>query len=158
MKAILARARPTGGFSPAPAATTAFGGHAGPRALLLAALAVGVLLAPELAAAAEPSFSLDKILPSGLVEKPFLEQVVTVLAIVILAAVFIALGFGVVSGITDIFTTLSEARRMGEWGLFMKNLGMVIGVVIVGVVLAVLVYTWMTTIDINPTITIGGGG
>ena len=63
-----------------------------------------------------------------------------------------------VSGITDIFTTLSEARRMGEWGLFMKNLGMVIGVVIVGVVLAVLVYTWMTTIDINPTITIGGGG
>ena len=34
--------------------------------------------------------------------------------------------------------------------------GMVLGVVILGVVLAVLVYTWMTTIDINPTVTIGG--
>ena len=29
------------------------------------------------------------------------------------------------------------------------------GVVILGVVLAVLVYTWMTTISINPTVTIG---
>ena len=89
-------------------------------------------------------------------DKPFLEQVVTILAMVILSAVFIALGFGVVGGMTDIFTTLSEARRMGDWGLFMKNLGMVLGVVILGVVLAVLVYTWMTTIDINPTVNIGG--
>ena len=38
----------------------------------------------------------------------------------------------------------------------MKNLGMVIAVVIVGVVLAVLIYTWLTTISINPQVTIGG--
>lgn len=118
-------------------------------------VSLGLLLFPDLASA-EPSFALDTILPSGLTDKPFLEQVVTVLAMVILAAVFIALGFGVVGGMADIFTTLSEARRMGDWGLFMKNLGMVLGVVILGVVLAVLVYTWMTTIDINPTVTIGG--
>ena len=64
-----------------------------------------------------------------------------VLAMVILCATFITLGFGVVGGIGDVFSTMSEARRMGEWSLFMKTLGMVMAVVIVGVVLAVLVYT-----------------
>ncbi|RUQ34682.1 MAG: hypothetical protein EKK71_15705 [Candidatus Competibacteraceae bacterium] len=125
-----------------------------PAVLVVSVL--GLLLIPDMAAATSPSFALDKILPSSLTSKPFLEQVVTILAMVVLSAAFIALGFGVVGGITDIFTTLSEARRMGDWGLFMKNLGMIMGVVIVGVVLAVLVYTWLTTIQINPTITIGG--
>lgn len=128
-------------------------------ATTLRMVSLGLLVLPDLALAQSssgPSFALDTILPSGLTDKPFLEQVVTILAMVILSAVFIALGFGVVGGMTDIFTTLSEARRMGDWGLFMKNLGMVLGVVILGVVLAVLVYTWMTTIDINPTVNIGG--
>ncbi len=128
-------------------------------ATTLRVVSLGLLVLPDLALAQSssgPSFALDTILPSGLTDKPFLEQVVTILAMVILSAVFIALGFGVVGGMTDIFTTLSEARRMGDWGLFMKNLGMVLGVVILGVVLAVLVYTWMTTIDINPTVNIGG--
>ncbi|MER2600952.1 MAG: hypothetical protein ABTR27_01210 [Candidatus Competibacter phosphatis] len=127
-------------------------------ATTLLMVSLGLLVLPDLALAQSssgPSFALDTILPSGLTDKPFLEQVVTILAMVILSAVFIALGFGVVGGMTDIFTTLSEARRMGDWGLFMKNLGMVLGVVILGVVLAVLVYTWMTTISINPTVTIG---
>ena len=127
-------------------------------ATTLLVVSLGLLVLPDLALAQSssgPSFALDTILPSGLTDKPFLEQVVTILAMVILSAVFIALGFGVVGGMTDIFTTLSEARRMGDWGLFMKNLGMVLGVVILGVVLAVLVYTWMTTISINPTVTIG---
>ena len=128
-------------------------------ATTLRVVSLGLLVLPDLALAQSssgPSFALDTILPSGLTDKPFLEQVVTILAMVILSAVFIALGFGVVGGMTDIFTTLSEARRMGDWGLFMKNLGMVLGVVILGVVLAVLVYTWMTTIEINPTVNIGG--
>lgn len=127
-------------------------------ATTLLMVSLGLLVLPDSALAQSssgPSFALDTILPSGLTDKPFLEQVVTILAMVILSAVFIALGFGVVGGMTDIFTTLSEARRMGDWGLFMKNLGMVLGVVILGVVLAVLVYTWMTTISINPTVTIG---
>lgn len=126
--------------------------------MLALALALGALLLPEGAcaqAAGGPSFALDKILPASMTSKPFLEQVITVLAMVILSAVFITLGFGVVGGIGDVFSTMSEARRMGEWSLFMKTLGMVMAVVIVGVVLAVLVYTWLTQIDINPTITIG---
>ena len=118
---------------------------------------LALLLLPELAAAqSEPSFALDTILPSSMTDKPFLEKMVTVVAMVIMAGAFITLGFGVMGGIGDIFTTLSDARRMGEWSLFMKNLGMVLAVVIVGVVLAVLVYTWMTTINISPTVTIGG--
>jgi len=128
-------------------------------ATTLRVVSLGLLVLPDLALAQSstgPSFALDTILPSGLTDEPFLEQIVTILAMVILSAVFIALGFGVVGGMTDIFTTLSEARRMGDWGLFMKNLGMVLAVVILGVVLAVLVYTWMTTIEINPTVNIGG--
>ena len=128
-------------------------------ATTLRVVSLGLLVLPDLVLAQSstgPSFALDTILPSGLTDKPFLEQIITILAMVILSAVFIALGFGVVGGMTDIFTTLSEARRMGDWGLFMKNLGMVLAVVILGVVLAVLVYTWMTTIDINPTVNIGG--
>ena len=127
--------------------------------MLALVLLMGLLL-PDFAcaqAAGEPSFALGKILPSSMTTKPFLEQVITVLAMVILCATFITLGFGVVGGIGDVFSTMSEARRMGEWSLFMKTLGMVMAVVIVGVVLAVLVYTWLTQIDINPTITIGGG-
>lgn len=128
-------------------------------ATTLRVVSLGLLVLPDSALAQSstgPSFALDTILPSGLTDKPFLEQIITILAMVILSAVFIALGFGVVGGMTDIFTTLSEARRMGDWGLFMKNLGMVLAVVILGVVLAVLVYTWMTTIEINPTVNIGG--
>jgi hypothetical protein len=123
------------------------------------ALALSVLMLPDFAyaqAADGPSFALDKILPSSMTSKPFLEQVITVLAMVVLSAAFITLGFGVVGGIGDVFSTMSEARRMGEWSLFMKTLGMVMAVVIVGVVLAVLVYTWLTNISINPTISIGG--
>lgn len=125
-----------------------------PSPLMSTLLVLGLACMPEIAAS--QSFALDTILPGSLTDKPFLEQVITILAMVILAAAFIALGFGVVGGMTDIFSTLSDARRMGDWGLFMKNLGMIMGVVIVGVVLAVLVYTWLTTIEINPTITIGG--
>ncbi len=128
--------------------------------LWILALVLSVLMMwPDFAeaqAAGAPSFALDKILPSSMTSKPFLEQVITVLAMVILSAVFITLGFGVVGGIGDVFSTMSEARRMGEWSLFMKTLGMVMAVVIVGVVLAVLVYTWLTNISINPTISIGG--
>ena len=128
-----------------------------PRLSLLWLVPLALLLLPELAAAqSEPSFALDTILPSSMTDKPFLEKMVTVVAMVIMAGAFITLGFGVMGGIGDIFTTLSDARRMGEWSLFMKNLGMVLAVVIVGVVLAVLVYTWMTTIDIRPSVTIGG--
>jgi len=128
-----------------------------PRLSLLWLVPLALLLLPELAAAqSEPSFALDTILPSSMTDKPFLEKMVTVVAMVIIAGAFITLGFGVMGGIGDIFTTLSDARRMGEWSLFMKNLGMVLAVVIVGVVLAVLVYTWMTTINISPTVTIGG--
>ena len=128
-----------------------------PRLSLLWLVPLALLLLPELAAAqSEPSFALDTILPSSMTDKPFLEKMVTVFAMVIIAGAFITLGFGVMGGIGDIFTTLSDARRMGEWSLFMKNLGMVLAVVIVGVVLAVLVYTWMTTINISPTVTIGG--
>lgn len=118
---------------------------------------LALLLLPELAAAqSTPSFSLDTILPDSLAGEDFLKQMVTVIAMVIIAGAFITLGFGVMGGIGDVFTTLSDARRMGEWSLFMKNLGMVIAVVIVGVVLAVLIYTWLTTISINPQVTIGG--
>ena len=128
-----------------------------PRLSLLWLVPLALLLLPELAAAqSEPSFALDTILPSSMTDKPFLEKMVTVVAMVIIAGAFITLGFGVMGGIGDIFTTLSDARRMCEWSLFMKNLGMVLAVVIVGVVLAVLVYTWMTTIDISPSVTIGG--
>ena len=118
---------------------------------------LALLLLPELAAAqSTPSFSLDTILPDSLANEDFLKQMVTVIAMVIIAGAFITLGFGVMGGIGDVFTTLSDARRMGEWSLFMKNLGMVIAVVIVGVVLAVLIYTWLTTISINPQVTLGG--
>ena len=118
---------------------------------------LALLLLPELAAAqSTPSFSLDTILPDSLAGEDFLKQMVTVIAMVIIAGAFITLGFGVMGGIGDVFTTLSDARRMGEWSLFMKNLGMVIAVVIVGVVLAVLIYTWLTTISINPQVTLGG--
>jgi NADH:ubiquinone oxidoreductase subunit 5 (subunit L)/multisubunit Na+/H+ antiporter MnhA subunit len=120
-------------------------------------LPIALLVLPELAAAqSTPSFSLDTILPDSLAGEDFLKQMVTVIAMVIIAGAFITLGFGVMGGIGDVFTTLSDARRMGEWSLFMKNLGMVIAVVIVGVVLAVLIYTWLTTISINPQVTIGG--
>ena len=128
-----------------------------PRLSVMWLLPLALLLLPELAAAqSTPSFALDKILPDSLANEDFLKQMVTVIAMVIIAGAFITLGFGVMGGIGDVFTTLSDARRMGEWSLFMKNLGMVIAVVIVGVVLAVLIYTWLTTISINPQVTLGG--
>ena len=127
-----------------------------PVHLVLAVTVLGLMVLPDIAAASSPSFSLDTILPSSLTDKPFLTQVVTVIVMVVLSATFIILGFGVMGGVADVFSSMTEARRMGDWGGFMKTLAMVIGVVIVGVVLAVMIYTWLTTITINPTVKIGG--
>ena len=54
-------------------------------ATTLLMVSLGLLVLPDLALAqsAGPSFALDMILPSGLTDKPFLEQVVTILAMVI---------------------------------------------------------------------------
>ncbi|TVR65502.1 MAG: hypothetical protein EA420_03020 [Candidatus Competibacteraceae bacterium] len=119
----------------------------------LAALALLLASGPAFA----QSFALDTILPASLIGQPFLIQVITLIVMIIIAGAFITLGFGVMGGIADVFTTLTDARRMGEWGLFMKTLGMVFGVVVVGVVLAALIYTWLSTVNIAPTVTIGGG-
>jgi len=124
--------------------------------LWLLPLALLVLL-PELAnAQAANPFDITKILPSAIADKPFLEKMVAMIVMVVIAGAFITLGFGVMGGIGDIFTTLSDARRMGEWSLFLKNLGMVLAVVIVGVVLASLIYTWLSTVNISPSVTFGG--
>ncbi|MCB1713529.1 MAG: hypothetical protein KDK04_24435 [Candidatus Competibacteraceae bacterium] len=120
-------------------------------------LALSALLAlsvpPELALA--QSFSLDTILPASVAAMPFLQKIVVVLAMMVLATTFVVLGFGATGAIADIFQTLSESRRMGDWGTFMKTLGIVIAVLIVATVLAVLVWDWLTDIQINPSVTIG---
>ena len=52
---------------------------------------------------------------------------------------------------------IGEIQKLGgEWSLFLKNLGMVLAVVIVGVVLASLIYTWLSTVNISPSVTFGG--
>lgn len=123
--------------------------------LTAAALALGLLVAPDLALAQE--FNLDTILPSGLAGKTFLEQALTVLLIVALGGVFVMLAFGVMGGIGDVFSSLTEARARGEWGVFLKTMAFVIAVLIFAAVLAALVVKWFTALNINPTITIGGG-
>ncbi len=115
---------------------------------------LSLIVIPELAFAQE--FSLDKIVPDAIKDKPFLELIMIILAMVIMVTVVVVLGFGTTGAIADVFQTLSESRRMGDWGTFMKTLGIVIAVVISATVLAVLVWTWMSTIDINPTVTFGG--
>lgn len=101
------------------------------------------------------SFGLDTVLPTSVADRPFLELIVIVLAMMILATVFVVLGFGSAGAIADVFQSLSESRRMGDWGGFMKSLGLVIAVLIAATVIAVLVWTWITTISINPTVSIG---
>ena len=113
------------------------------HALALTALVV-LSGQPELALA--QSFSLDTILPASVADKPFLEKVVIVLAMTVLASVYVVLGFGTTGSISDMFQTLSESRRMGDWGTFMRTLGIIIAVLIVATVLAVLVWTWVTNI------------
>ncbi len=115
---------------------------------------LSLIVIPELAFAQE--FSLDKIVPDAIKDKPFLELIMIILAMVIMVTVVVVLGFGTTGAIADVFQTLSESRRMGDWGTFMKTLGIVIAVVISATVLAVLVWTWMSTISINPTVTFGG--
>ncbi len=115
---------------------------------------LSLTIIPELAFAQE--FSLENIVPESIAEKPFLELIMIILAMVIMVTVVVVLGFGTTGAIADVFQTLSESRRMGDWGTFMKTLGIVIAVVIAATVLAVLVWTWMSTIDINPTVTFGG--
>lgn len=116
-------------------------------------LAVMLVVVPDPALA--QSFSLETVLPESVASRPFLELIVIVLAMMILATVFVVLGFGSAGAIADVFQSLSESRRMGDWGGFMKSLGLVIAVLIAATVIAVLVWTWITTININPTVSIG---
>ena len=124
--------------------------------LLLAALAC-LLVAPDLAhaQAASGNFSLDKILPSSLIDKPFLVKVITVLIMMAIAGGVVMIGFGVMGGVGDVFTAVSDARRHGEWGVFIKNVAFIIAVLVVAAVLMALVIEWMNNLSINPNITIG---
>ncbi len=121
---------------------------------VLPAVLGGLLLALAEPALAQ-SFSLDTVLPESVRDRPFLELIVIVLAMMILATVFVVLGFGSAGAIADVFQSLSESRRMGDWGGFMKSLGLVIAVLIAATVIAVLVWTWITSISINPDVSIG---
>lgn len=121
---------------------------------VLPAVLGGLLLALAEPALAQ-SFSLDTVLPESVRDRPFLELIVIVLAMMILATVFVVLGFGSAGAIADVFQSMSESRRMGDWGGFMKSLGLVIAVLIAATVIAVLVWTWITSISINPDVSIG---
>jgi flagellar biosynthesis protein FliP len=124
--------------------------------LLLAAL-VCVLVAPEWAQAqaASGNFALDKILPSSMTDKPFLVKVITVLIMMAIAGGVVMIGFGVMGGVGDVFTAVSDARRHGEWGVFIKNVAFIIAVLVVAAVLIALVIDWMNNLTINPNVTIG---
>ena len=127
-------------------------------------LVVGLLMMPDMAFAqttggtttgTSGAFSVDTLLPASLKDKSFLEQMVTIILIVALAGIFIILGFGTMGGVADVFSSMSEARQRGDWGVLLKTLAMVIAVFIVAVTLAVLAYGWLSTINIKPTLTIG---
>jgi len=126
-----------------------------------AVLAFGLLLAmPDLALATQgqtQGFDVNQILPSGLAGKTFIEQALTVLLIVALGGVFVMFAFGVMGGIGDVFSSLTEARARGEWGTFLKTMAFIIAALIFAAVLAALVVKWFTGLNVNPTITIGGG-
>lgn len=127
-----------------------------PATGLLLAVLVGLLVAPDWAhAQATGNFSLDKILPSSLIDKPFLVKVVTVLIMMAIAGGVVMIGFGVMGGVGDVFTAVSDARRHGEWGVFIKNVAFIIAVLVVAAVLIALVIDWMNNLTINPNVTIG---
>ena len=131
----------------------------GPTTGLLLAALVCVLVVPELAQAqaqaASGNFALDKILPSSMTDKPFLVKVITVLIMMAIAGGVVMIGFGVMGGVADVFTAVSDARRHGEWGLFIKNVAFIVAVLVVAAVLIALVMEWMNNLTINPNITIG---
>lgn len=120
---------------------------------LVPVLLLALISVPDMAFA--QSFGLDTVLPDSVANRPFLELIVIVLAMMILATVFVVLGFGSAGAIADVFQSMSESRRMGDWGGFMKSLGLIIAVLVAATVIAVLVWTWITTITINPTVSIG---
>lgn len=126
---------------------------------LLLVVTVCLSFIPDLAHAAEGgnagSFALDKILPASMIEKPFLVKVITVLVMMAIAGGVVMLGFGVMGGVGDVFTAVSDARRHGEWGVFIKNVAFIIAVLVVAAVLIALVMEWMNNLTINPTISIG---
>ena len=127
-----------------------------PATGLLLAVWVGLLVAPEWAQAQSTgNFALDKILPSSLIDKPFLVKVVTVLIMMAIAGGVVMIGFGVMGGVGDVFTAVSDARRHGEWGVFIKNVAFIIAVLVVAAVLIALVIDWMNNLTINPNVTIG---
>ena len=128
----------------------------GPATGLLLAVLACVLVAPEWAhAQSTGNFALDKILPSSLIDKPFLVKVVTVLIMMAIAGGVVMIGFGVMGGVGDVFTAVSDARRHGEWGVFIKNVAFIIAVLVVAAVLIALVIDWMNNLTINPNVTIG---
>lgn len=128
-----------------------------PTTGLLLAVLVCVLVVPELAQAqaASGNFALDKILPSSMTDKPFLVKVITVLIMMAIAGGVVMIGFGVMGGVGDVFTAVSDARRHGEWGVFIKNVAFIIAVLVVAAVLIALVIDWMNNLTINPNVTIG---
>lgn len=125
--------------------------------ILMLAVVVTLLLSPELALAqsAGTSFSLDKILPASLKDKTFLEKVITILVIMAIAGAAVIFGFGVMGGIGDVYSALSEARQRGEWAVFLKTIAFVASVLVVSSVLIALIIEWLNNFSISPTITIG---
>ena len=101
------------------------------------------------------SFDVTDVLPAAFANMSMLQAIVAIMASVILMGLIVSLGFGGIGAITDIFQSMTEARIRGDWGQFFRTLALIIGVVIVAVFLGVMFWGWLSTIEINPSVTIG---
>lgn len=130
----------------------------GASALGHLALGFALLAGPRLALATQQSgFQYDKILPDGLKDKPFTIQLITVLLIFAIAGLFVMMAFGGMTGVSDIFASLTEARQRGEWGSFVKTIAFVIVMFIVAAVIAGTLIGWFSNLEIKPKVTISSG-
>lgn len=115
---------------------------------------VCLLFMPEMALADSP-FDVSKILPASLKDKSFFVQIISILAITILGLIVIVMGFGGSNLIAELFQSLSEARRMGDWGSFFRTLGIVLVVLIAAILIATFLFNALSKVELKPTVTVG---
>lgn len=98
----------------------------------------------------------DQFLPESRKDKPLLENVVWIALLAALFFIAAVMFFGVGDLILGLFSSLQDARRTGDWGPFLRTLGIVLVILIVTFFVAAFIFNLATGgLTFNPSVNVG---
>ena len=97
-----------------------------------------------------------EVLPASRANEGLFENIIWVILLVALLFIVAVVFFGAGDLILGLFASLGESRRSGDWGPFLRTLGIVIAILVVVIFIATIFVNAITSgsISFNPSVQI----